>query len=291
VKLIVHCVMGGFVGVEIVPPEFVDSFCGKHGLRSVPREGYDVAAALHAPPQRIDRHRFKVDSFHLHNVWDMSADVTGTIGIHADEFPELRMTCLVKRKPDFYMWNVVATMVLLQVMSFAAYALDAMDIEGLSGRISLTVTLVLSCGIYRSANAQFSPPVATLTLLDEYVLLTSIIIGLTVVNHAIASLEAYNYLEPAFIVFHVLIVSGQHFWSFVVRVGGAARTSRDLGFKKAKAGPLSMTREALRRWKVGKHVVDVVRVFSAEQGKYVEVKATAVERDEQLKATFHDADD
>lgn len=116
VKLIVHCVMGGFVGTEIVPPDFIDSWTvGPHGMRSIPRERYDSGALLAAPPQRIAHDRFKVDSFHLHNVWDMSEDVTGTIGVHASEFPELRMTSLVRRKPDFYLWNVVATMILLQV--------------------------------------------------------------------------------------------------------------------------------------------------------------------------------
>ena len=70
-----------------------------------------------------------MDSFHLDNVWDMSADVTGTVGVHAGEFPELRMTSLVKRKPQFYLWNVVATMGLLQMMSFAAYALASRLLE------------------------------------------------------------------------------------------------------------------------------------------------------------------
>ena len=123
----------------------------------------------------------------------------------------------------FYMWNVVATMLLLQVMSFAAYALDPIDIEGLSGRIGLTVTLVLTCGIYRSANAQFSPPVATLTLLDEYVLLTSFIIGATLLTHALVSVERYAWLEPLFIQGHVVVMVLQHLYSFCIRTAGAAK--------------------------------------------------------------------
>jgi hypothetical protein len=281
VKLIAHCVLGGMVSVDFVPPHYTDAFVsGPHGMRSVPREQYDVQAALVAPPQRIPHDRFKVDSFHLHNVWDMSEDVTGTIGVHAGEFPELRMTALVKRKPDFYMWNVVATMLLLQIMSFAAYALEPTDIEGLSGRIGLTVTLVLTCGIYRSANAQFSPPVATLTLLDEYVLLTSFIIGATLLTHALVSLERYTWLEPLFIQGHVAVVVLQHLYSFCLRTAGAAKTARTLGFVRARPGPISLSRMARRRWHVGRHVVNVVRVFSAEEGKYVEVKATAIEQDE-----------
>ena len=168
----------------------------------------------------------------------------------------------------------------VQVMSFAAYALDATDIEGLSGRISLTVTLVLTCGIYRSANAQFSPPVATLTLLDEYVLLSALIIGLTVLFHAIGSYEAYKAYEPQFIQLHVAVLILQHIYTFGIRMSAAARTSRELGFVQSKPGPLSLSRQALRRWRVGRHVVNVVRVFSSEQGKYVEVAATAVEADE-----------
>ena len=62
----------------------------------------------------------------------------------------------VRRKPDFYLWNVVVTMILLELMSLASYVLDPHDTEGISGRIGLALTLVLTCGIYRSANAQVS---------------------------------------------------------------------------------------------------------------------------------------
>lgn len=156
-KLICHTVFGGFVATEFVPPGYRDQFTsGPANVRIVPREQYDVAEVVAAPPQRIPKDHFKVDSFHLHNVWDISADLSGSIGVHAHEFPQLRMTVLVKRKPHFYVWNVVATMMLLQVMSFAAYALDPSDIEGLSGRIALTVTLVLTCGIYRSPTSEES---------------------------------------------------------------------------------------------------------------------------------------
>jgi len=297
VKLIVHCMIGGFVGIEFVPPEYSDEHVGAHGLRSVPRSGYDAMAVVSAPALRIPRDRFKVDSFHLGNVWDMSADVTGTIGVHAGEFPELRMTALVRRKPQFYLWNVVVTMVLLQAMSFAAYALDATDIEGLSGRISLTVTLVLACGIYRSANAQFSPPVATLTLLDEYVLLAATIIGFQVVTHALASVDECKWLEPWFIGAHVVFVVAQHGYSFIYRKHGAMEVAQELGFvSKAEPGESDGRASDWRRcWGTGQrrrfsvsaatHVLNVVRVFSVEQGKYVEVRATAVERDEQEKST------
>ena len=121
---------------------------------------------------------------------------------------------------------------------------------------------------------------ATLTLLDEYVLLTSFIIGATLLTHALVSLERYTWLEPLFIQGHVAVVVLQHLYSFCLRTAGAAKTARTLGFVRTRPGPISLSRMARRRWHVGRHVVNVVRVFSAEEGKYVEVKATAIEQDE-----------
>lgn len=110
VKLIVHCVLGGFVAIEFAPPGFVDEWSRPpHGERSVPREEYNLEAAVHMPPRRIPQQHFKCDSFHLHNVWELCDHLSGSIGVHAGEFPQLRMTVLVKRKPHFYLWNIVVT--------------------------------------------------------------------------------------------------------------------------------------------------------------------------------------
>lgn len=132
----------------------------------------------------------------------------------------------------------------------------------------------------RSANAQFAPPVATLTLLDEYMLSSALIIGLTVLAHALASTEKYAWLEPTFVVIHILMVLMQHAWTFGLRTADAARNARDLGFV-AMAAPA--TRHARwqsmrRRVRIGQHALNVVRIFSAEKGRYVEVEASAIEQ-------------
>ena len=63
VKLIVHCVLGGFVAVEFAPPGFCDEYTrGPYAVRSVPREEYNLEAAVRAKPRRIPQHHFKVDS-------------------------------------------------------------------------------------------------------------------------------------------------------------------------------------------------------------------------------------
>ena len=160
VKLIIHCIIGGLVGIEVRRFGYEDEHTNleAHGMRAVPKKGYNAAAIATAPPMSLPHDIFKVDSFHLHNVWDMSNDVSGSISVHASEFPQLSMACLVRRKPHFYLWNVVVTMILLEMMSLASYVLDPADIEGISGRIGLALTLVLTCGIYRSANAQVGRP-------------------------------------------------------------------------------------------------------------------------------------
>jgi hypothetical protein len=91
VKLIMHCVLGGFVAVEFVPPGFTDEFtAGPDNARLLPRDKYQVETAIHAPPLRIPKDHFKVDSFHLHNVWDLSTDLSGAIGVHAHEVTSCR---------------------------------------------------------------------------------------------------------------------------------------------------------------------------------------------------------
>ena len=105
VKLIVHCIIGGIVGIEIRPFGYEDEHTNleAHGMRAIPKMGYNAAAIATAPPVPLPHDIFKVDSFHLYNVWDMSTDVSGSISVHASEFPQLSMACLVRRKPDFYL--------------------------------------------------------------------------------------------------------------------------------------------------------------------------------------------
>lgn len=119
---------------------------------------------------------------------------------------------------------------------------------------------------------------ATLTLLDEYMLSSALIIGLTVLTHAIASLEEYNWTEPLFIAAHVCIVLAQHAFTFGVRTRGAAHTARELGFVHCVPEPLTAARWAKARQ--ARTAMSMVRVFSAEQGKYVSVEANAMEVEE-----------
>lgn len=300
VKLIVHTVIGGIVGVEITAPGYVDEYSGPKGIRAIPRNMYKLQDALKKEPQSLSHFDiFKVDTFHLHNVWTMCNKVYGHIEVHAHEFPQLAMTCLVRRKPDFYMHNVVITMIVLELMMLAAFAIEGATTEGEAGRISLALTLVLTCGIYRQTNAQFSPPVACLTLLDEYMLVSSLIIGGSVLVHAILALESRCYgsteWEPFLIALLFLSCLGQHVYIVLWRVMPAAEEARALGFtdvvmplgltedsnKKrislvglfstakflSRVGPHDKAKPALDSFKSQK----TVKVYSSEKGAYTYV--------------------
>lgn len=278
VKLIIHCIIGGAVGVEIVAPGYTDEYSDEKGVRSIVRDQkykQRAASLIKRDPELISRDRFKVDTFHLHNVWDMSHDVIGRIECHADEFPQLSMRCLVRRKPEFYLWNVVVTMLLLELLSFSAYALDPLDIEGISGRISLELTLVLTVGFYRSANSMYTPPVATLTLLDEYMLQTALTIGLTVGFHVVISFETYNWLQPWFIGAQALIILIQHIYSFWRMTKSVNQTSTLFeGMENADLGVQKIMSSGSTRY-LGKPAFKRAatrRIFDAVKGEYVELQ-------------------
>ncbi len=290
VKLIVHCVIGGAMGVDLVAPDFVDEFSGPKGVRAIPRDKYRLHNALKKKSESLSNHDiFKVDSFHLHNVWTLCGAVYGHLEVHAHEFPQLAMTCLVRRKPDFYLHNVVITMIVLEAMMLAAFAIEGETTEGMVGRISLALTLVLTCGIYRQTNAQFSPPVACLTLLDEYMLISSLIIGGSVIVHAILALQV-RYLEattwePFLVVFLFLCTVAQHFYIVYWRVLPAAEEARKLGFNDGGATTSGDRRKSISAGRQSAHHYShmgadaaKVRVFSSEKGRY-----TYVDLDEQSR--------
>ena len=282
VKLIIHCILGGAVGVEIVAPNYTDAYSDANGVRVIARDAaykQRVAELIRQKPEEqedIPRDRFKVDTFHLHNVWDMSHDVVGRIEIHADEFPQMSMRCLVRRKPEFFLWNMVVTMLLLEMLSFSAYALDPLDIEGISGRISLELTLVLTVGFYRSANSLYTPPVATLTLLDEYMLQTAVAIGVSVLFHALLSVESNTWLQPWFIAAQALMVISQHIYAFwrmrrsVKRTWHLFEGMHEETVSVPSTGSMGGTTKKLMR-------SPTKRIFDSVKGEYVELEGKAEE--------------
>ena len=285
VKLIVHCVIGGVVSVEVVGPDYVDEFSGVNGVRAIPRDVFKrdrekAVLKFAKEPVQIKADFFKVDSFHLHNVWDLCNRVYGQVEVHAGEFPQLAMTCLVRRRADFYLSNVAVTMLVLEVMAFSGFAIEGATTEGIVGRISLAITLVLTCGIYRQTNAQFSPPVACLTLLDEYMLVSSLIIAGTVIVHAILALEVYwyetNAWEPYMIGLMLFFVIWQHVYAIWWRVLPAIKEAQSLGFKDSGLKLPGGRKEAVPHHHYSHMGAQAVRVFSSEKGRY-----TYVELDEQ----------
>lgn len=75
----------------------------------------------------------------------------------------------LKRMSQYYMANVVVVVLMLSLASLLAFAID---IEDNSGRLGVTLTLVLTSVAFKLLLADSLPRVAYMTMLDKYLLLS-----------------------------------------------------------------------------------------------------------------------
>ncbi len=80
-------------------------------------------------------------------------------------FPLYKIKLHVRRKPSFYIYNVVSMMALLTLLTFSSFAvMDA------GSRIEITLTLLLTSIAFKYYIQSFLPNVSYLTLLGKYLL-------------------------------------------------------------------------------------------------------------------------
>lgn len=99
-------------------------------------------------------------------------------------FSEFRMTIHVSRQFGFYVWKVLFPLVVLVIMCFAVFW---MDDEGLSSRLGVGFTGVLTVVAYQFIATGNLPKVPYITLMDSYITLSFIVMVLTIFQSILVS--------------------------------------------------------------------------------------------------------
>lgn len=86
-----------------------------------------------------------------------------------------RVHIMVKRKPLYYMQNVIFTMLILTLLGLTAYGLK---VEDGGSRVSINVTLILTLVAFKFVLASMLPRTAYNTLLDYYMALSTVTLAI-----------------------------------------------------------------------------------------------------------------
>lgn len=92
-------------------------------------------------------------------------------------FSEFRMTIHVSRESGFYVWKVLLPLIILVIMCFAVFW---MDDEGLSSRLGVAFTGVLTVVAYQFIATGNLPKVPYITLMDSYITFSFVIMVVTI---------------------------------------------------------------------------------------------------------------
>ena len=117
----------------------------------------------------------ELEGFQLAHEWQMAMTKNGKegklytvpykFGAGDRQFPSMRITATVKRKPTFYVGNVMVPMMLLTSLSFMQYARPH-DEPG--DRTEITLNMVLALVGFKFVVSQMTPSVSYFTILDKY---------------------------------------------------------------------------------------------------------------------------
>ena len=102
-------------------------------------------------------------------------------------FSEFLMTIHVTRQFGFYIWKVLFPLIILVIMCFAVFW---MDDEGLSSRLGVGFTGVLTVVAYQFIATGSLPKVPYITLMDSYIAFSFVIMVVTIFQSIVVS--GYN---------------------------------------------------------------------------------------------------
>ena len=117
----------------------------------------------------------ELEGFQLAHEWHMAMTKDGKegelytvpykFGAGDRQFPSMRITATVKRKPTFYVINVMVPIMLLTSLSFMQYA-HPHDEPG--DRTEITLNMVLALVGFKFVVSQMTPAISYFTILDKY---------------------------------------------------------------------------------------------------------------------------
>jgi len=128
---------------------------------------------------------FEIPEWHTDHVATRIADIQ-EVG-DRNPFSEFLMTIDVTRQFGFYIWKVLLPLIMLVVMCFAVFW---MDDEGLSSRLGVGFTGVLTVVAYQFIATGSLPKVPYMTLMDSYIAFSFLVMVLTIFQSIVVS--GYN---------------------------------------------------------------------------------------------------
>ena len=117
-------------------------------------------------------------SLSIHRVGAKNAD-----GVRLKTYPALHLSARVSRRPTYYIANIAAPMAVFSLMAVLAFMVPREDV---GSRMQVSLTLVVTAATYKFAMASFMPEIAYLTLLDKYIIATSLVIAVVVFENGLA---------------------------------------------------------------------------------------------------------
>ncbi|XP_020630630.1 acetylcholine receptor subunit alpha-type acr-7-like [Orbicella faveolata] len=84
-----------------------------------------------------------------------------------NDYPLYHITCHVKRKNGYYLWNMAMVIFLIYILSFCSFSVE---ISSPSDRLGVTLTLLLTAVAFKFVVSQSLPTISYLTLLWDLLL-------------------------------------------------------------------------------------------------------------------------
>lgn len=138
----------------------------------------------------VGKSKVILNVFPLVNTWEPPRNVTLDYSLSdkrrnflKDRFPLLTVTVTVTRFPWYHLWNISLPLGSIVVMSWSSFTIDAAD---KAGRLSASLTLVLTAVAYKYIVAQMVPHISYNTLLDKYILTCWLFLFLVVIENCFA---------------------------------------------------------------------------------------------------------
>ena len=132
-------------------------------------------------PLRVEKSRdmqtynLDTNNFHLKSVYKLGSSVhvtVGTCGHQPRVFPAINLTILVRRKPNFFVTNVIVPMFIFVPLACMQQAIPLWE---LADRLGFGLTMLLTTVAFKTSVSSSLPQISYLTLLDKYLLFGALI--------------------------------------------------------------------------------------------------------------------
>jgi hypothetical protein len=171
----------------------------KFRLRRFPFDSQQLLVVIHPFMRQADEVKFSIPNSDVWATaeftqysslaqWDLETLVPSVNESHLygkKETPEVRFTIKVKRRYNFYVWKVFLPLLLMVVLSWAVFWVDARD---LSNQVQIAITTILTVIAFAFAISATMPRVPYLTYIDAFFLTCYVFVFISIVELMIVHL-------------------------------------------------------------------------------------------------------